>query len=475
MAGVILTGNIEGNNSWPPKVGSNITFNKKNSGDKLYLGKVFRINKHHNVVIIVLQNYFDYRDEFLIKNKLVEISNYNGYISLFQDEKWEYIDATKLTELLSHNNENIKRINKNIEKNALNIAKDKDNKPHDNSLLTNKNELKLDNLFGEKSINQKLISLMKQKNSNQTQPITILEPIKSELLKKLTDSQNITENEKVIPTINTVPYSESNILKTVQDEEKEGNLIVNWIKTNVVNKLFDIGIQKDLLFEIHNGYVHIVRMGINPTDNIDQNKNIPDKKLKYFTWQDKKPIEYDVLKYVLFQNSFQQNLPQNIEEREEAKLILSQEYIISLQPEPEYQMWALKRLLLAWYTDVFLTKNIRKIKVLINQWRARSDKEFNQTNGVLPSIVIYPKYGTESGRNTLNKISGYFLLYQHVAWDISKPTYFVEVSKLIYYTNGDIDLKSYVDKANGDVPSDVFKSNGELIGDELIVYPTEIK
>jgi hypothetical protein len=58
-----------------------------------------------------------------------------------------------------------------------------------------------------------------------------------------------------------------------------------------------------------------------------------------------------------------------------------QEYLIALQPEPKYQIWVVKRLIMAWYADVDLQNNIRKIKILINQWRARSDQEFNKKNG----------------------------------------------------------------------------------------------
>lgn len=98
-----------------------------------------------------------------------------------------------------------------------------------------------------------------------------------------------------------------------------------------------------------------------------------------------------------------------------------------------------------WFADEILEKNIRKIKILINQWRIRGDKNFNIENGILPSIVIYPRYGKKSAKVVLEKISHYFLLYQNIAYE-SDPTYFIKVNNLVYYTNGNIDLKLYFKK-----------------------------
>jgi hypothetical protein len=62
---------------------------------------------------------------------------------------------------------------------------------------------------------------------------------------------------------------------------------------------------------------------------------------------------------------------------------------------------------------------------------------------VLPSIVIYPKYGAESARLVLSKLSFYFSLYRNIGWACSDPSYFVKMDALIYYTNGAVDLKMY--------------------------------
>ena len=70
--------------------------------------------------------------------------------------------------------------------------------------------------------------------------------------------------------------------------------------------------------------------------------------LKYFGWQEGKPINYHTLKYVIFQNEYQQNLGDNIDQKREAEDILSQEYVIALQPSSLYQLWTLKRLIMKW-------------------------------------------------------------------------------------------------------------------------------
>ena len=175
--------------------------------------------------------------------------------------------------------------------------------------------------------------------------------------------------------------------------------------------------------------------------------------LSYLSWQYDKPIDYHTLKYMIFQNDYQQNITENLIQKKEAENILSQEFIIALQPRPEYQIWCLKRLLICWYGDESLETNIRKIKILINQFRADPNSDYNYVNGILPSIMIYPKYGSESARIVLSKLDYYFSLYVdesksdrniNIQWIDSSPTYFVKKNGLIYYTNGSIDLKMYI-------------------------------
>ena len=92
----------------------------------------------------------------------------------------------------------------------------------------------------------------------------------------------------------------------------------------------------------------------------------------------------------------------------EAEEILSQEYVIALQPAPDYQMWTLKRLIMILYGDTAFESRIRKIKILINQFRADPNQEYNKKNGILPQILIYPKYGSENSRVIISKLEYYF-------------------------------------------------------------------
>ena len=226
---------------------------------------------------------------------------------------------------------------------------------------------------------------------------------------------------------------------------------------NLVTKKTDgSNVFGDLKMSIFNGYVHFARKGIKVDDTIKQTL-VPN--LNFFKWQYGIPIDYHTLIYLVFQNDFQRGLKRNVDEQKDAERIFSQEYLISLQPEPKYQMWCLVRLLMAWYADDELQYNIRKIKILINQWRSKSNQEFNRKYGTLPSIVIYPRYGKDSAKLVLGKISQYFLLYQNIGWKCSKPSYFVKVNDLLWYTNGSIDLKLYFRKSLKSYDGKVKNSN----------------
>lgn len=129
---------------------------------------------------------------------------------------------------------------------------------------------------------------------------------------------------------------------------------------------------------------------------------------------------------------------------QEAELILSQEYIIALTPEPRYQLWCVVRLIKLWFGDIDLQNNIRKIKLIVNQWRTRADQRYNKQNGIRFSIGIYPRYGKKSASIVLKKVMYYFSLYfQAVGWKNNPPSYFKIMNDLVSYTNGSQSLKLY--------------------------------
>jgi hypothetical protein len=267
----------------------------------------------------------------------------------------------------------------------------------------------------------------------------------------------------------------NNLIESKEDETNEGMKIVNYLNKTIVNHKYNgINMFGDIKMAIFNGYVHLARKGIKVDDVINQN-DLPN--LKYFKWQYGIPIDYDTLKYLLFQNDFQKKIKRDIEEQKEAEKIFSQEYIIALQPEPQYQMWVIKRLIMMWYADDFLQTNIRKIKILINQWRGVSDQKFNKQYGVLPSIVIYPRYGKTSAKKVLKLITNYFILYQNIGWSYSQPSYFVKINDLIWYTNGSLDLKLYFRKTlssyDGKIQNTSFDEyySGFISADKIMFEP----
>lgn len=281
------------------------------------------------------------------------------------------------------------------------------------------------------------------KISSQQDQFQSLDVSKVKLLNdKLNQFENI-QNKDIFIVVNK-NIAINNLINDPNDEINEGGKIIKWINDVLQKKVFS-----DLITHIHEGYVYITRKGVNVLDTITKDL----VNLKYFGWQEGKPINYHTLKYVIFQNEYQQNLGDNIEQKREAEDILSQEYVIALQPSPLYQLWTLKRLIMIWYSDPVIEKHIRKIKVLINQYRCDPSKDYNNKNGLLGSILIYPRYGVKSTKELISKIEYYFSLYidentnprfQDIQWIGSNPSYFIKKNSLMFYTNGSIELKNYI-------------------------------
>lgn len=483
-----IVGNLNKNNNpeWPPIIGSLVVI-QRTYGDKIYAGRIYKNVRGSIVSLVLLLNDLDYVDENITANGfLPNTASSRGFMILTPSIAWSYIDTEKLDTILSHNTQDLKskmldryqniitgpltqhdlshenlRREKPVKEKACGIEDDF----KDESLLNEKRELQLNNLFKEMSTN---VSLYNPKESFKAPS----QEVKKLLLKKLREPEPVSEADMKIIVNKSIAIR--NMIETKEDEINEGRKIVSWIMDNMVKVKTDgINIFGDLKMLIFNGYVHIARKGIK-TEDIITEQLVPD--LERYSWQYGIPIDYDTLKYILFQNSIQRGLNSSIEEQKEAERILSQEYLITLQPEPKYQIWCLKRLIMAWYADVDLQNNIRKIKVLINQWRARDDIDFNKRYGVQPSIVIYPKYGKTSARIVLSKLSDYFLLYQNIGWKCSRPSYFVKVNRLIWYTNGSIDLKMYFRKVkkgyNGTVTTKSFEERYTRVnGAERLLYP----
>lgn len=234
----------------------------------------------------------------------------------------------------------------------------------------------------------------------------------------------------------------------------------------------DEKLYESVRFVYYDNYIHIFREGIPVkeviTHDLLDDDDADNPKLKILNDEYDKPIRYDILKHLLFQNKTQKSFKTDNNLMSEAELILGQEYIIALSPEPRYQIWCVMRLIRLWYGDVDLQNNIRKIKFIINQYRCRSDQKFNIRNGIRFSIGVYPRYGKKSASIILKKLMYYFSTYiQAIGWKKNPPSYFKIVNDLISYSNSNQILKLYYKNVAREYgqQNEVFNKNFTLVND----------
>ena len=251
---------------------------------------------------------------------------------------------------------------------------------------------------------------------------------------------------------NTLVYR-TLIVDNVMDLVSIGKEMITKIKSYIYEKqskivyddgsklLEDTNLFDYLKFEItDSGYIEITKLEKN-TQTINK-KLIPD--LQILESEYKKPINHKYLTDIILQNNSSFEINSNSKIINESLKILSQEYIICFQPKVEFLYWVIIRLLLCWYSDSSLNKDIVKIKILINLYLARGDNEVNKNIGTLPIITISTKYGKEIATRVLSKLSYYFFSYKKLGFEESYPTYFNKIDNLVYYTNGSLELKRYV-------------------------------
>lgn len=448
------------NPQWPPTINSKIAIKTHNYKDTFIGIPIKLINKGHAAVILLLNN-TDYIDPYYILNggnkNNKKTSDKNGILILLPQYQWEYISDEKFYEIfrsLNDKHSSLKimtnkikdgydRFIRNLKKGMYNNiyiegGNNGESKKNNNNLsykegiydTLNINKTGVEGIDNDHTIKPIIVKPTSKKSIPTNKEKKILMSI-------INNSENVKDIEKVIVINENVAIK--NLIIKKRHEMDEGDKIIRWLNNRFNIKHSPI---RGLKYSIHNGYVHISRVDL-PIKDIITRELLQDKKLTYFKWQLNRPIYYDTLKYVLFQNDFQKGISHNIKQQKEAELILSQEYIIALQPQPVYQLFCLKRLIFCWYADDNLEKNIRKIKVLINQYRAKNDAEYNKKYGVLPSIVIYPRYGYKSARIVNELLSKYFAYYITLGWQNSDPHYFRKKDELMYDTNGSIDLKLY--------------------------------
>ena len=456
------------NLSWPPGKDKYIIVTKTTPNNDIYIGIVKRILDNNKSVIIRLLKGFenpltDVSDEYLKPT-----ANPRHFMFVHKTDKWKYateeeigftrgVGPAKHEELLyddthsgtaslktSYYASATPNPNINVPLNKLIDSQDMD----EFAFLT-----RSDIHYAHKEILQG--ELMIHQTITDVPIADKLGPdIRKLLLNKLecnTESSNIHKPQEILIADNMTISTMVNNTKTL---EKEATKIIEYLSNKVFYLSGDAQEQNpdkvygNLRFIYYNGYVHVFRTDIPLAEHITHQllSDTPEKpKLKVLGLPEyNRPIRHNVLKYILFQNELQKNIKVDQELLHETELVLSQEYIIALTPEPRYQIWCYIRLIKLWYADIDLQNNIRKIKLLVNQYRARVDKKYNIHNGIRFSIGIYPRYGKASATIVLKKIMYYFALYfQAIGWKNNPPSYFKVVNDLISYANCDQSLKLY--------------------------------
>ena len=488
---------------WPPQEGQSIII--ENDSNK-FKGTTIKNIWNNTASVVKLDN--DNYIELSFKDNS-EYNNGKGYYLLLANHYWNYENSSNVqdTEIKSieqdtpiqqnygnnyasnrantsnnlqvsdfshiHNLtlEEKQKLFENINPNAVLSNKESSGIPHDhidvtqNPMYTPLLSKPKKDYFSEKEIDIIL--------SNTGKAFTSLSSDKIELLNRKLKSFEVIDSKDIKSVVNKT-VAINNLITEPDDEINEGSKIKNWIEKILKTNLFT-----DLQVKIHSGYVYITRTGATISDVITK-KLVPS--LNYFKWQENKPIDYHTLKYVIFQNSFQKNIETNIVQKREAEDILSQEYVIALQPSSYYLLWTIKRLIMIWYGDTVVESNIRKIKILINQFRADPNQDYNKKHGLLPQILIYPRYGSESARIIISRLEYYFSLYidentnpgyADIQWKNSQPSYFIKKNAFMYFSNGSIDLKNYIKesfKSNSGFVNDIFtKDYSELIESKKVM------
>lgn len=438
------------NSVWPPYLGKIIIAKRRDNEDDIFIGIVLQLVWNNTAAIVELLNKKDFIDKTILNNNLLKGESCKGYFLLINSYKWDYLTEEAIMDILKKysSDQLINDLDIKIKKSYQEFL---ETIPNESKLsenisqgtrgcfeeiptfepLLNKMDGDLNNLFEETKYKE--MPTMDIKTDPQNFPDSV---VMDYAMKSLKQFYQIPKDRLKLVLNKTVAID--NLITDLDDEFYQAEKIMKYLKAQFEKP--ENRLVTNLKLTVKNGYIHILRKNID-ADDIITDKLIKD--LKYFKWQYGKPIDYNTLKFILFQNKFQQQLETDQQQLLEAEKILSQEYLIAFQPDPMYLMWCLIRLIICWYADIDLQFNIRKIKVLINQFRAKNNEEYNKKRGVLPSIVIYPRYGFKSARIVLSRLSELFAFYIDKGWDCSLPTYFIKINRLMYYTNGIVDLKLY--------------------------------
>jgi len=463
---------VRDNPIWPPDINKYIMFQKSFPTGRIYLGKVYmNVPDNASSLIYLLgddtnSGEIDSSVRCHVKDKRLDL---NKFDILVESNGWQY--TTKKNILKFFQKQSAESLD--FGESLYNLRRDKNNEvlfdeTREKSTLKNK-------YYHKSQDNPKTdIALTDLINLENIDDFSFIEKHRKKFPEYentgIDDTDNSPDHIDEMVPYHVKQYRES-IIQSIETTRPEEIIIVDQlmitnyidaketlmresmkIKDYIVNLMIrsektEIRIYDTLQFIYYDGYLHIFRKNL-PIKEIITHQLMGDTpenpKLKHFTNEYGIPIRHNILKYILFQNELQEQFEVDREIMNEAELLLSQEYIIALTPEPRYQIWTVVRLIKLWYGDVILQNHIRKIKILVNQWCARTDRPFNQKNGIKFSIGCYPRYGKASAQIVLKRLIYHFALYTDaIGWKSNPPSYFKIANQLIQYSNCNQALKLY--------------------------------
>lgn len=467
--------NEEKNNFY---VGDYVLINDK------YIGEIYKIVWNSNGYIIRLENEPEYMDKTLKQYRLVEFDDIRGYMLVSLNDTIMKIDETNINILTNLFGDTIFKniVNKLREKNKLKklpLTKlnEKEEQEYSNVFKTEKFDIyriqagQEDDYikYIEKMITDLFASDIQVKwdenfyfgNSTSIDDVksinvlgedNINDVIKPSLIIGL-EKFNEIEQEQYYDFKNTLMYKHL-IYDDYIDTLSMGKELIGMIKDTLLllqksiefddgekllsnTNLFDF-----LNFKIVGGYIEITNNYADDNFRVITPELVPE--LNELGFQYSKPIDYNILLPIVLGNKTPDDVIINKSMIEEALKILSQEYIICFQPNVDVLLWTIARIIVSWYSDPKLYSNIYKIKILINLFRARGNKDFNKDQGILPIIQIFPKYGKKNAIQVLSHLSYFFFPYKKLGFEKSEPSWFDKIDNLMYYTNGSLELKKYI-------------------------------
>jgi len=464
-------------------VGDYVLINNK------YIGEIYKIIWNSNGYIVKLENDIGYIDKTLKQYRLIDFDNIAGYMLVTLNDiivKVNEINVNILTNLFG--NLVFKNISDKLNNNKIKSSKSKGELYKLNEI--EKKELEYINVFKpekfdiyniqagqeddyikyiEKMISDLFASDIQVKwNENfyfgnssyidDVKSINVLgedninDVIKPSLIVGL-EKFNEIEQEQYYDFKNTLMYKHL-IYDDNIDTLSMGKELIGMIKNTLllIQKFIEFDDGEKLLsntnlfdflnFKIVGGHIEITNNYADNNFRVITPELVPE--LNELAFQYSKPIDYNILLPIVLENKTPDDVIINKSMIEEALKILSQEYIICFQPDVDVLLWTIARIIVSWYSDPKLYSNIYKIKILINLFRARGNKDFNKDHGILPIIQILPKYGKKNAIQVLSHLSYFFFPYKKLGFEKSEPSWFDKIDNLMYYTNGSLELKKYI-------------------------------